>query len=99
MTLRELAIETDAFFWREDRWMRALSACTAAVANYTFKSKKKLKPEDLYKPRYRERHVLTQEEHARRFREAVKRMGPEAIPVKRRVRKATQGGAPSDVDA
>ena len=81
----DLAI--DGWEWRTDQLFVPLSRMIAALANYT-RSKKTLRPRVLYRPMSREARIAFDKEERRRdFEDAVRRMGPQAIPVRPRHKK------------
>ncbi|MGG3737249.1 hypothetical protein [Aeribacillus pallidus] len=74
----------DGYWWRKDELGELLAHFTAIIAKPHYK-KRNLKGSDLY--RRRDRKVVSLEERQKRFERAVKLMGPDAIPVKRKVKK------------
>lgn len=75
-------IEADA--WRHDRWGRNMAGFTANLMNLW--SKKTVRPRDLWRSRSWSAGAatLSRAERQRRFEEAVRLMGPQAIPVRPR---------------
>ncbi|WP_264842558.1 hypothetical protein [Caldinitratiruptor microaerophilus] len=76
-------IEADA--WRYDRWGRTLAAFVASLINTRPGWRRRVRPRDLWRSRFQAGAAsVSREERQRRFEEAVRLMGPQAIPVRPR---------------
>jgi hypothetical protein len=82
MTLKEVLMMIKAYQWRFDNQAELLAMYTTVIANAPYK--KRLKPRDLYKREGQEDKVISLEERKQRFEDAKRKMGPEAIPVRKR---------------
>lgn len=83
MTPKEVWAQHDAWLWQRDQLAMLWAHFTAATVQPH--TKKRVKAKDLYKPVVvgkDRKDDLTPEERRKRFEEAVRKMGPEAIPVK-----------------
>lgn len=84
LTPKELYYVQEGYLWRRDDRGIMLSSFTAALlAPHT---KRRIKPSELYKPvlNHKPERKQSAEERRRQFEEAVKTMGPDAIPVRTR---------------
>lgn len=82
MSFRDLARMDKAYRWQTDRQGEMMAHFTAILARPHSK-KRNLSGKDLYRTSEQQEKVISLEERKKRFEEANKLMGPEAIPVKR----------------
>jgi hypothetical protein len=84
-TPKELHYHHEGYLWRRDDRGTMFSSFTAALL--TPHTKRKVKPSDLYKPVITDPPAKKQKvaERRKQFEEAVKTMGPDAIPIKQYV--------------
>lgn len=84
MTPKELHYLLEGYLWRRDDRGTMLANFTAAIVSPH--TKRRVKASDLYKPVLQEigksSAPLTLEERRQRFDKAVKKMGPQTIPVR-----------------
>lgn len=82
MTLKEVKMHADAYWWRRDEMGSLLAHFTAVLANPWYKGK--ITASKLY--RRMDKPQVPLEERQKQFERAVKLMGADAIPVKRKVK-------------
>jgi hypothetical protein len=86
MTPREVQHVIAGWVWRKDQLGQMLSVMFASVANRL--GKPRLLPKHLYRPVTGQLQARQRALDARRkFDEIVARMGPEAVPVRRQVKR------------
>jgi hypothetical protein len=82
MSMREIDLAIQAYQWRYDRKAELLAHFTASIINVW--SKRRVRGRDLYRSAHdKTSKIIDIEQKRREFEEAVRAMGPEAIPVRR----------------